>query len=126
MESAPCSAFALDCNAICTFVHHLCEAALHVLPRVVGENRFRIVRTSRTRGSAPSEVVLEPLQNMPKCYMSTHSRFDPVNALTASEQREACRAEIMTMQRGVNKVCQCVAGGCLTGPASSKAVSGTV
>lgn len=102
-----CSAFKLDCNAICTFVHHLCESALQVLPRVVSENRFRIVRARRTKDSKASEVVLEPLQKMPKCYLNTHSRFDKVHALTASDQREACRAEIMTMQRGVNKVSQC-------------------
>lgn len=106
-RAGSCRAFGLDCNAICTFVHHLCESAVQALPQIVSENRFRVIKKGRNKPSDASEVVLEPLLKVPRCYTSTHARFEKANLLTVPRQQEACKAELLTMQRGVMRVRNC-------------------
>eukprot|EP00892_Ulva_mutabilis_P012203 jgi/Ulvmu1/9355/UM050_0107.1 len=98
------TAFHMDCNCICVFVHHLCKAAVAALPALIGDNRFKMVRPKLIPGVPTRAVVLEPLQHTPKCYSGTYGRFEKANQMTASQQREACSAEFTTMQRGVLRV----------------------
>lgn len=99
-----CRAFHMDCNTMCVFVHHLCESAVTTLPGLVSDNRFRLVKPRSRKTASARYLVLEPLQNKPKCYMGTYSRFDRACTLKPSEKREACSAEFQAMLSGIRKV----------------------